>query len=104
MYNAVMEVEARAEGKPPCDTSQLQSVSEKESTMKAIIKLRLDPETREKLDLLAEASGYASATLVSEAVRRFVEFEFAALAAAQADQPENGQVGATPPLRLKLIV
>ena len=72
--------------------------------MKAIIKLRLDPETREKLDLLAEASGYSAATLVAEAVRRFVELEFAALAAAQADQPENGTGGTTPPGRLKLIV
>jgi predicted transcriptional regulator len=72
--------------------------------MKEIIKLRLDPETREKLDLLAEASGYSSATLVAEAVRRFVEFECAALMDAQADQPENGQDGTTPPARLKLIV
>ena len=72
--------------------------------MAAIIKLRLDPETRKKLDLLAEASGCSSAALVSEAVRRFVELEFAALAAAQADQPENGEGGTTPPVRLKLIV
>ena len=72
--------------------------------MKALIKLRLDPETREKLDLLAEASGYESATLVAEAVRRFVELEFAALAAARAEQPENDKGVATPPVRLKLIV
>ena len=72
--------------------------------MAEIIKLRLDPETRKKLDLLAEASGYSSATLVSEAVRRFVELEFAAFAAAQAGQPENGADGATLPVRLKLIV
>jgi predicted DNA-binding protein len=71
--------------------------------MKEIIKLRLDPETREKLDLLAEASGHASATLVAEAVRRFVELEFAAFAAAQAD-PESVKDGAAPPARLKLIV
>jgi len=72
--------------------------------MKAVIKLRLDPDTREKLDVLAEASGYDPATLVAEAVRRFVELECAALVAAQADQPENGKGGATPPVRLKLIV
>ena len=72
--------------------------------MAAIIKLRLDPETRKKLDLLAEASGFSSAALVSEAVRRFVELEFAALAAAQADQSENSEGEATPPARLKLIV
>jgi predicted transcriptional regulator len=47
--------------------------------MKMTIALRLDPETREKLDLLAEASGYSPATLVAEAVRRFVDFELAAL-------------------------
>ena len=72
--------------------------------MKALIKLRLDPETREKLDLLAELGGSSPATLVAEAVRRFVELEFAALAAAQAGQPENGNGGAAPPVRLKLIV
>jgi len=72
--------------------------------MKAIITLRLDPDTREKLDLLAEASGYSPATLVSEAVRRFVELELAALAAAQAEQQENGKGGAMPPVRLKMIV
>jgi len=72
--------------------------------MKEIIKLRLDPETREKLDLLAEASGNSSATLVAEAVRRFVELEFATLAAEQADQPEDAKGRTTPPVRLKLIV
>jgi len=72
--------------------------------MKEIIKLRLDPETREQLDLLAEASGNSSAALVAEAVRRFVELEFTALVTEQADQPENGNGGATPPVRLKLIV
>jgi predicted transcriptional regulator len=72
--------------------------------MAAIIKLRLEPETRKKLDLLAEASGYSSAALVSEAVRRFVELEFAALATAQDDQPDNGEGGAASPVRLKLIV
>ena len=72
--------------------------------MKEIIKLRLDPETREKLDWLAAARGQSSATLVSEAVRRFVEFELAALAAAGAELPENDNVEATAPSRLKLIV
>ena len=58
--------------------------------MKTTIALRLDPETRAKLDLLAEASGYSPATLVAEAVRRFVDLELAALAAAQAEQAKNG--------------
>lgn len=69
-----------------------------------IIKLRLDPETRTKLDLLAEVSGNSPAALVSEAVRRFVELEFAALAAGQTDQTENGRGEATSSARLKLIV
>ena len=72
--------------------------------MKTTIKLRLDHETREKLDLLAEVSGHSSATLVSEAVRRFVDFELTALAAAQAEQAENGKSEATPLSRMKLIV
>ena len=73
--------------------------------MKTTITLRLDPETREKLDLLAEASGYSPATLVAEAVRRFVEFELAALAAAQAEQAKNGDSAAPPSFeRWNLIV
>jgi predicted transcriptional regulator len=72
--------------------------------MKAIIKLRLDPETREKLDQLAEVSGHPPATLVSEAVRRFVELEYAALASAQAEQPGNDDGETKAPIRLKLIV
>lgn len=41
------------------------------------IALRLDPDTRHKLELLAEATGYSRSTLVHEAVRRFVETELA---------------------------
>lgn len=55
------------------------------------IALRLDPETRHKLELLAEATGYSRATLVAEAVRRFVDTELALLMTLQ-DQTE----GATP--------
>ena len=72
--------------------------------MAAIIKLRLDPETRRQLDLLAEAGGCSPAALVSEAVRRFVALEFAARADAQAGRQEHGEGGATPAVRLKLIV
>ena len=72
--------------------------------MKEIIKLRLDPETREKLDWLAAASGQSSATLVSEAVRRFVELELATLAVTGTEQPENDTGEATAASRLKLIV
>lgn len=61
--------------------------------MKHTIALRLDPETRQKLDLLAEATGYSPATLVAEAVRRFVDLELAALAAAR----KKGTAGDEPP-------
>jgi predicted transcriptional regulator len=43
------------------------------------IVLRLDRDTREKLKLLAEATGCPRSTLVHEAVRRFVDAELAAL-------------------------
>ena len=75
--------------------------------MKTTIALRLDPETRKKLDFLAEASGYSPATLVAEAVRRFVDFELAALAAAQAEQAQqakNSDNDTPPPINWKLIV
>ena len=72
--------------------------------MKEIIKLRLDPETREKLYWLAAATGQSPATLVSEAVRRFVELELATLAAAGGELPENDNGEATTSSRLKLIV
>ena len=72
--------------------------------MKETIALRLDPETREKLELLSEASGYSPATLVAEAVRRFVDVELVALAAAQAEQMAEGKGGAAAPIRWKLKV
>ena len=70
--------------------------------MKTTIALRLDPETREKLDLLSEATGYAPATLVSEAVRRFVDLELAAMLAARNEREDEEK----PPLpeRWNLIV
>lgn len=71
------------------------------ATVKHTIALRLDPETRHKLDLLAEAGGCPPAALVAEAVRRFVDSEFAALATAQEQaQDEDGP----PPERWNLIV
>jgi len=73
--------------------------------VKTTIALRLDPETRAKLDLLAGASGCSPATLVAEAVRRFVDLELAALAAAKAEQAENGEGEVAPPIeRWNLIV
>lgn len=39
---------------------------------KGYIALRLDQDTREKLDVLANATGWRRADIVSEAVRRFV--------------------------------
>ena len=70
--------------------------------MKSTIALRLDPETREKLDLLSEATGYAPATLVAEAVRRFVDLELTAMLAAREEQEGDEK----PPLpeRWNLIV
>lgn len=47
------------------------------------IALRLDPETRRKLELLAKATGYRRSQIVGEAVRRFVDAEYAALLALQ---------------------
>ena len=54
------------------------------------IALRLDPETRKKLEILAEATGWRRADLVAEAVRRFVDAEFAALLELQAQQAAKG--------------
>jgi len=72
--------------------------------MKTTIALRLDPETREKLDLLASASGYSPATLVAEAVRRFVDLELTAMAAAQAEQAKNSDGETKPLIGWKLTV
>lgn len=57
------------------------------------ITLRLDPETRQKLEVLAEATGWRRADLVAEAVRRFVDAEYAALLETQTDmeEPEEGE-------------
>lgn len=59
------------------------------------IALRLDPETRHKLELLAEATGWRRADLVAEAVRRFVDAEYAALLELRAEQAKED--GGTPP-------
>ena len=57
------------------------------------IAIRLDPETRSKLELLARVTGQSHAFLVAEAVRRFVDTELSALAAEvkkeQARQADN---------------
>lgn len=53
------------------------------------ITLRLDPETRQKLEVLAKATGWRRADLVAEAVRRFVDAEYAALLEAQTDSEER---------------
>ena len=63
------------------------------------IALRLDPETRAKLELLARATGRTRASLVAEAVGLFVDAELARLAAEvkkkQAEQTDNVPDGAT---------
>lgn len=43
------------------------------------IALRLDPQTRLKLEILAHATGVSRAAIVSEAVCRFVDAELEAL-------------------------
>lgn len=69
------------------------------------IALRLDPETRARLDLLAEATGYSPATLVAEAVRRFVDAELTALAAMQEeDGQERNEAGPSKHERWNLII
>ena len=50
------------------------------------IALRLPPETRFKLELLARLSGRTRSFLVSEAVRRFVDAELAEYSAAAQEQ------------------
>lgn len=64
------------------------------------IALRLDPDTRHKLELLAKATGYSRSALVHEAVRRFVDAELNGLLALQAQIAETGtsggQAGAVP--------
>jgi predicted transcriptional regulator len=54
------------------------------------IALRLDRDTRHKLELLAEAMDCPRSTLVHEAVRRFVDAEFAALLARQKETQTEG--------------
>lgn len=70
------------------------------------IALRLDPETRAKLELLASATGRTRASLVAEAVGLFVDAELTRLAAEikkkQAEQTENTPDGA--PERWNIIV
>lgn len=73
------------------------------------IALRLDPETRQKLDAIAEATGYRHELLVAEAVRRFVDAELAAMALLQsagAQAETGGKEEEQPPLpeNWKIIV
>ena len=57
------------------------------------IAIRLDPETRLKLEHLARTTGRTRSFLVAEAVRRFVDAELAGLAAGvkreKQEQPED---------------
>jgi predicted transcriptional regulator len=62
------------------------------------IALRLDPETRRKLEILAQATGCRRELLVAEAVRRFVDAELETLAALQKETGEKtGPDDDTPP-------
>lgn len=70
------------------------------------IAIRLDPDTRRRLKLLSDVTGYSREALVDEAVRRFVDAELAALieqqrlSASQTEEAEASQ----PPERRHFIV
>lgn len=70
------------------------------------IALRLDPDTRYKLEQLAHATGLARSTIVAEAVRRFVDAELAALIALgeELPMPEADDEQPALPERWNLIV
>ena len=69
------------------------------------IALRLDPETRYKLEQLARATGRTRASLVAEAVGLFVDAELARLAAeGKKGQPEQDDKSPDTPERWNLIV
>lgn len=57
---------------------------------KGTIAIRLDPETRAKLEILAQATGHTRSFIVGEAVRLVVEAEYAALLARSKE--EGGSV------------
>ncbi len=54
------------------------------------IAIRLDPETRYKLEILAKASGQSRSVIVAEGVRRFVDACFAELVAKGGTAGEGG--------------
>ena len=69
------------------------------------IALRLDPETRYKLEQLARATGLTRASLVAEAVSLFVDAELARLVAeGKKGQPEQDDNSPDTPERWNLIV
>lgn len=72
------------------------------------IALRLDPETRRKLEILAQATGYQRELLVAEAVRRFVDAELETLSALQQEAAkaaaDSGKDAPPLPERWNLIV
>ena len=74
------------------------------------IAIRLDPETRSKLERLTLATGQTRGFLVAEAVRRFVDSELAKLTLEakqdQAGQDQQGQAGHpdSTPARWNIIV
>ncbi len=69
------------------------------------IALRLDPETRYKLEQLARATGRTRASLVAEAVGRFVDAELTRLVAeGKKEQPDQDGNSPDTPERWNLIV
>ena len=69
------------------------------------IGVRLDPETRYKLEQLARLTGRSRSVLVAEAVRRFVDGELSELIAqAKAGKPEQEDESGNMSERWNLIV
>lgn len=62
------------------------------------IAIRLDPETKRKLEILSRVTGYQRAQIVGEAVRRFVETEYAALVALHEQEQSGAEEEGVPAL------
>jgi len=73
---------------------------------KGTIAIRLDPETRAKLEILAQATGHTRSFIVGEAVRLVVDSEYSALLARTKEEGSPKDEEELPPVpeRWNLIV